>query len=255
MWLINCYTYALEYFNDPEDAVFPKGVDGKGYDGYLILSHTWGDTEVSFHEAHDIRVTRQKKGFRKIESMCKAARQESYGYVWVDTCCIDKSSSAELTESINSMFRWYREADCCVVYLEDLAPGEGDATEEELRPCRWFTRGWTLQELIAPGEIKFVDASWTLRGTKETLFAALHNITGIDNMVLRSSYNLDRVAVARRMSWAASRETTRIEDKAYCLMGIFGVNMPLIYGEREMAFIRLQETIAQQSDDLSLFAW
>ena len=245
MWLINCRTgdYNLEFKHDHHRL------------DYAVLSHTWGDEEVTFQDMQDINTAKKMKGFDKIRRACEIALSHGYDFAWVDTCCIDKSSSAELTEAINSMFRWYRASQECIAFLEDLEPGQGELTESQLRPCRWFSRGWTLQELIAPESVLFYDKEWKLRGNKRKLVGVLHQVTGIDVFVLRDPSFLRDVSVARRMSWAALRETTRQEDQAYCLMGIFDVSMPLLYGECGKAFIRLQETIAQQSNDLSLFAW
>jgi len=244
MYLINCNrNYALDYYHSP------VGVK------YLILSHTWGDDEVSFTDMTNVEQAKTKKGFGKIKGICDIAKRDGVTYAWVDTCCIDKSSSAELSESINSMYHWYQCAARCIVFLEDLETGNGDATEHQLRLCRWFTRGWTLQELIAPASVLFFDQQWNERGTKTSLGLPLSRITRIDNRVLQGILSLHRVAVAQRMSWAARRETTRIEDMAYCLLGIFGVNMPLLYGEREKAFVRLQQAVLLQTDDLSIFAW
>ncbi|VBB81630.1 Putative vegetative incompatibility HET containing-domain protein [Podospora comata] len=248
MWLINCQNYQLEQ-ND---------IDGPNAIPYCILSHTWGDDEVTFQDMQnpfDIAV--QKKGFEKIKGMCELTLEYGHSHAWVDTCCIDKTSSAELTESINSMFHWYQKAALCVVYLEDFALTDGQLTptKADLQPCRWFTRGWTLQELVAPRNIIFHDCNWTQCGSKVQLLNILHRITSIDITILRSSDKLNQVPVAQKMSWAAKRNTTRIEDMAYCLLGIFGIHMPLIYGEREKAFLRLQEHIAQKTNDMSLFAW
>ncbi|KAK0713472.1 heterokaryon incompatibility protein-domain-containing protein, partial [Lasiosphaeria miniovina] len=250
MWLINCSNYALERFDSA-----PHGL-------YLILSHTWGDGEVTFGDIANLEQARKMKGFQKIRGVCKVARSRGFSHAWVDTCCIDKTSSAELSESINSMFHWYRSAAVCIALLEDLDGGGGDgdglATEEQLRPCRWFTRGWTLQEMIAPVFVEFYDKRWKLRGTKGQLISPLHAITRIDEDVLNGAadpLSLQSVAAARRMSWAADRTTTRVEDLAYCLMGIFGLNMPLLYGEGPKAFQRLQEMIVRTSGDMSVFAW
>ena len=222
---------------------------------YLILSHTWGPEEVTFSDMADLDLARKKKGFAKISGICEIARSRNIHRAWVDTCCIDKSSSAELTEAINSMFRFYQRAQCCIAYLEDLQPGNDLATEKDLQLCRWFTRGWTLQELIAPLDVQFFDNDWSYRGSKDKLIDALHAITGIHRIALRTGDMYRSLSVAARMSWAANRETTRVEDRAYSLMGLFDINMPLLYGERGNAFIRLQETIAQESNDMSLFAW
>jgi hypothetical protein len=186
----------------------------------------------------------------------------------MDTCCIDKSSSAELTEAINSMFRWYKESTICFAYLSDLpavSPWLDDVGEfllvgevalgEYLPRCRWFTRGWTLQELIASKNVEFYDEEWYIRGDKVSLRRQIWLVTGIEEPVLDNSDRISTVPVARRMSWAAKRQTTRVEDLSYCLFGIFDVHLPLIYGEGMKAFLRLQEAIGLENNDLSLFSW
>ncbi|KAK1727861.1 heterokaryon incompatibility protein-domain-containing protein [Colletotrichum acutatum] len=253
MWLINTSSHNLEEFI------------GRDIPPYAILSHTWGEDEVTFQDMKDPRFlvreqTIRKAGFVKIAKTCGLAHQQELQYAWVDTCCIDKSSSAELTEAINSMFKWYQRAAICYAWLSDLDPsadidsdfdGSGD-----LGQCRWFTRGWTLQELIAPKEIEFYDRDWNLVGCKSGLVDQLHAITAIAKDVLVNRYGaLLHTCVAEKMSWAAGRETTRVEDAAYCLMGIFGTNMPLFYGEEERAFQRLQNEILRESDDVTIFAW
>ncbi|KAK7453079.1 HET domain-containing protein [Colletotrichum acutatum] len=249
MRLINTSTLQLEDFFDSD---LPK---------YAILSHTWGPEEVTFQEwllwqEDDLgsrKRTNSKRGFQKIANTCRIARQEGISHVWVDTNCIDKKSSAELSEAINSMFAWYRGASICYVYLEDLEPG--GVARADLRQCRWFTRGWTLQELLAPADMTFYDGTWEPIGTKETLAYPIASITGIDVDVLIYPQTLSSACVAKRMSWASSRQTTRTEDTAYCLLGIFQIHMPLLYGEGHEAFRRLQEEIMKVSTDQSLFAW
>ncbi|RYP01527.1 hypothetical protein DL764_006193 [Monosporascus ibericus] len=168
-------------------------------------------------------------------------------------CCIDKASSAELTEAINSMFRWYRNAEICYAYLSDIPSAK--RIHQKLERSRWFTRGWTLQELIAPAEVVFYSMDWDHVGTKSELSASISSITKIDASFLDSK-NLMSASVAQRMSWAAHRETSRPEDIAYCLLGIFDINMPLIYGEGMKAFQRLQEEIIESYPmDYSFFAW
>lgn len=224
---------------------------------YAILSHTWGDEEVSYRDFSNLEGAKSKSGYDKIVRTCELAASRGLRYAWIDTCCIDKSSSAELTEAINSMFRWYREAEVCFAYISDL-PQRSDSPGLdwlENGQYRWFTRGWTLQELVAANKIEFYDAGWEYRGDKATLIHQLHRITGVDEHVLADSKTLPAMPVARKMSWAAGRETTRTEDMAYCLLGLFNINMPMIYGEGERAFIRLQEEIAKDTNDLSLFAW
>ena len=143
---------------------------------------------------------------------------------------------------------WYQEAKVCYVYLADVS------SKEAFSKSRWFTRGWTLQELIAPSTVIFFDENWTKLGTKADLEEIISNRTGIPESILSGDDDLEEFSIAQRMSWAAERETSRIEDHAYSLMGIFGINMPLLYRERESAFIRLQEEIMKISDDHSLFA-
>ncbi|KAF5136696.1 Vegetative incompatibility protein HET-E-1 [Metarhizium anisopliae] len=225
---------------------------------YAILSHTWGEDEVIFqdfvHSSQEAR--RQKKGFAKILKTCELAKRSGLKYAWVDTCCIDKSSSAELSEAINSMFRWYRGATVCYAWLTDLLPDSSlEPDTEALRGCRWFKRGWTLQELIAPRAVEFYDANWNFRGSKSGLKYLLTDITKVPGNVLESPESLYTLSVARRMSWVSERRTTRIEDMAYCLLGIFDVSMPLLYGEGDRAFLRLQEEISNSTNDLSIFAW
>ncbi|KAL6800870.1 heterokaryon incompatibility domain-containing protein [Trichoderma sp. SZMC 28013] len=225
---------------------------------YAILSHTWGPDEVTFADFTNLSTRATRSGFTKIKQTCEKALKDGFSYAWIDTCCINKESSSELSEAINSMFRWYRDAAICYAYLEDASeryirlPIRNSSVIEH---CRWFTRGWTLQELLAPKEIVFFGAKWTPVGRKTELKKILEQITGIPCAILIGSMQLDQTSVANRMNWAAKRETTREEDIAYCLMGIFDVNMPMIYGEGRNAFIRLQEEILKQTEDDSLFAW
>ncbi|KAK4102837.1 HET-domain-containing protein [Parathielavia hyrcaniae] len=222
---------------------------------YAILSHTWGADEISFAEMVNPANGRTgSQGYDKIDSACLQAQNQHqpFDHIWIDTCCIDKSSSAELTEAINAMYTWYAHSEVCYAYLSDL---EASAPLDQLGACRWFTRGWTLQELIAPKHIIFFDREWNMRGTKEDLAEALSHITGIDQDILLHRRQLSSVSVAQKMSWAAYRRTTRVEDTAYCLLGIFGVHLPFVYGEGERAFRRLQDTIVSSVPDLSIFAW
>jgi hypothetical protein len=231
---------------------------------YAILSHTWGDGEVLFQHIKNRGNSSHKKksrGWNKIINACRAACQHDppFKYIWIDTCCIDRTSSAQLSEAINSMFKWYRKAGICYAHLEGVKIMEDRQEkayrEEQLRSARWFERGWTLQELIAPADVVFYSEDWNKIGTKIELQELLSSITGIASNVLLNPELVPTQSVARRMSWAASRKTTRVEDIAYCLMGIFNVNMPLIYGEGNKAFTRLQEEIIKHSEDQSLFAW
>ncbi|TBU40441.1 hypothetical protein BD309DRAFT_345892 [Dichomitus squalens] len=192
----------------------------------------------------------------KIREACRVAREAGYRYLWIDSCCIDKTSSSELTESINSMFLWYSLAKMCYAYLADV-PSNKDPREDKSAFCssQWHKRGWTLQELIAPSGVKFLADDWTEIGTKFTLFDLIEEITGIPRQALLHVKSLDEFSVAQRLSWAARRQTTREEDRAYSLLGIFNINMPTLYGEGSRAFRRLQEEIVRHVPDLSLFAW
>ncbi|KAL5093887.1 hypothetical protein Trisim1_009363 [Trichoderma cf. simile WF8] len=224
---------------------------------HAILSHTWGSDEVTFTDFTNPSTRATKSGFIKIKKTCEIALKNGFSYVWIDTCCINKESSSELSEAINSMFRWYRDAAICYAYLEDASDDIKlpITSSSSIGHCRWFTRGWTLQELLAPKEVVFFGAKWTTIGRKTELKEILEQITGIPCANLTGDMRLDQTSVASRMNWAAKRETTREEDIAYCLMGIFDVNMPMIYGEGRNAFTRLQEEILKQTQDDSLFAW
>jgi hypothetical protein len=222
---------------------------------YAILSHTWGEGEVSFQELQS-GDGKSKAGYDKIRGCCKIAAEDGFQYAWVDTCCIDKTSSAELSEAINSMYLWYRVSEVCYVYLADVPANlETKATKLAIQQSRWFTRGWTLQELIAPPNVIFYNAEWVEAGTKESLESLIFGITSIHVGVLRDANQMEDFSVAQKMSWASKRVTTRAEDIAYCLLGIFGVHMPLLYGEGYHAFIRLQEEIMKNTADHSIFAW
>jgi len=212
-------------------------------------------------------IIERMSGFKKIRYCAEQATMDNLDYFWIDTCCIDKSSSAELSEAINSMFRWYRDSTVCYAYLSDLADppnaivvadvnSMARAMNKQLANSAWFTRGWTLQELIAPRKLIFYTASWTEVAEKNNWYLRrrIEKQTGIPVPVLLTG-DFSRCSLAQRMSWASSRRTTRLEDEAYCLLGIFEVHMPLLYGEGEHAFLRLQEAIIRQSDDLSIFAW
>jgi hypothetical protein len=220
---------------------------------YVILSHTWGEEEVTYQDI----VTgtgKEKAGFEKVRGCCVRASKDGYRYAWIDTCCIDKSSSAELSEAINSMYQWYQKSQICYVYLDVVLTGTGAESKAAFLESRWFTRGWTLQELLAPSIVEFYDKNWFNYGTRSSLEDVIERRTGIKNSILKGA-DLSTCSIAERMTWAAERRTTRIEDEAYCLIGIFEVNMPLLYGEGPRAFIRLQEEILKRSEDQTIFAW
>lgn len=382
MRLLNTQSLRLELFID---SFVPQ---------YAILSHTWGDEEIMFDDIRDPGqpLPLSKRGFEKVKGSCFQASQDGYQYIWIDTCCIDKSSSAELSEAINSMFMWYHNAGRCYAYLADFDSSHSAEPEAGFERSRWFTRGWTLQELIAPRDVCFYDCNWSFVGRRQASpskptddsensnerneisygYDSYNNDggddgdddddgndgsdgennedgknnedgdsnenslpTGNDNteqnegnddVVNNNDYNnnddnisddninldninqdnidlADRISsetgihidilrwyvgqqgefpledpsaqfttlkstpeealvralgycsVAQKMSWAARRQTTRPEDEAYSLLGLFGVNMPLLYGEGRQAFFRLQQEILRFSNDQSILAF
>ncbi|KAI4861585.1 heterokaryon incompatibility protein-domain-containing protein [Hypoxylon rubiginosum] len=253
MYFINTETLKLEKNSSSEQAL-----------EYAILSHTWEEEgEVTFQDMQDKAIASTKTGYAKIQQCCTLTRKSSLKYVWINTCCIDKSSSAELSESINFMFKWYGYAKVCYAYLADVNDN-GLLSTEDFTRSRWLSRGWTLQELIAPTRLDFYDSNWTKFSsrTDADTSAELSTATGIDIAYLNQpSYEqllerLSGASVAERMCWASRRRTTREEDIAYCLLGIFAVNMSPLYGEgKQTAFRRLQEEIIKYSDDQSIFAW
>jgi hypothetical protein len=276
MRLLNTETLALEDF---VAEIKPE---------YAILSHTWGPEEILFEDARygkNRLLKCGKKALDKVLKSAKLASRHGFKYIWIDTCCIDKKSSAELSEAINSMFAWYRGSAVCYAFLSDYTHHGDHAQDGTLSESRWFTRGWTLQELIAPSEILFLDSAWTPFGDRRSLSSHIANATRIDEALFRressclhhrchgvvnsqrgcqdcsreamalTDRSLKSYSISARMSWAARRETTRVEDIAYCLLGIFGVTMPLLYGEGLKAFRRLQEEIVRHSNDQTFLAW
>lgn len=223
---------------------------------YAILSHTWGgdDDEVTFAD-FIADAGSDKIGYKKIEFCRKQAAIDGLQYFWIDTCCIDKSDPVELSEAINSMFQWYRDAVKCYVYLSDVStrgPGAGESISRsvwglEFRQSRWFTRAWTLQELIAPATVEFFSREGERLGDKGSEEASLEEITGFPVEVFRGK-SLAEYSVDQWMIWATERTAKRKEDEAYCLLGIFNVHMSLQYGEgRAKAFARLHSKIYKQS--------
>ncbi|KAL4074695.1 heterokaryon incompatibility protein-domain-containing protein [Scleroderma yunnanense] len=236
---------------------------------YAILSHRWIDEEVDYDEMVELAKMeqeerdeiRQREGYRKILSSCEQAKKDGCKWVWVDTCCIDKRSSAELSEAINSMYRWYENSRVCYAYLHDV-PGSSFPTEHDVTTypnsngCpEWFSRGWTLQEMIASSNVQFFNKDWQHIGSKMSLAPTLSDITGVPQHILMHGLSSNRPCVAQIISWAANRTTTRVEDRAYSLLGLLDVNMPMLYGEGKKAFHRLQLEIIRTSNDQSIFAW
>lgn len=187
---------------------------------------------------------------------CQIAANSHFKYIWIDTCCIDKSDISELSEAINSMFRWYQSAAVCYAYLADVPPllfGEPNNIDTaSFKKSRWFTRGWTLQELLAPKQVMFLGGEWNFIGTRHSLDVEIEEATGIHHLDLISFH---RCCLATKLSWAANRQTTRIEDRSYSLLGLLGVHIPLIYGEGERAFTRLQHELIRTYNDESIFVW
>ncbi|KAK5625292.1 hypothetical protein RRF57_001008 [Xylaria bambusicola] len=263
---------------------------GREIPKYAILSHRWrpkGDEiiyEDIVYSRPKVWRVKKKGAAEKVTKACAEANRLGLEYIWIDTCCIDKRSSSELSEAINSMYLWYRNSDKCIAFLDDIK------VLDDIGKSRWFTRGWTLQELIAPDNVRFYNEDWSYIGDRFTMAKTISGITRIDEVVLRhghdpelenwdhhnyqedgvhhicscgiNSFDSDRLrgvletfSVATIMSWAAGRETSREEDMAYCLMGLFDVNMPLLYGEKGKAFLRLQEEIIRRTNDQSILAW
>lgn len=216
---------------------------------YAILSHRWGHEEVTFNDMRHGRST-DGSGYDKIRHSCAIARSRKLEWIWVDTCCIDKRSSAELSEAINSMFYWCQRSKERYVHMSDVP-------NVSVRDSKWFSRGWTLQELLAPRDVLFFDSDWKPLGTKadSDMQWEIYVATGINEAYLSFEESIDEASVAQRMHWISRRETTRVEDLAYCTLGIFDVQMPLLYGEGEKAFMRLQQEIVKKSTDESIFAW
>ncbi|KAF5319849.1 hypothetical protein D9758_018800 [Tetrapyrgos nigripes] len=225
---------SLEYENPQTRGVLRR------YPRYAILSHTWEKEEVTFQDIQNLQTARLKAGYVKVWNACARARNYDFEWIWIDSCCINKESSAELSEAINSMYQYYEDAAVCYVYLCDVsAEYHPRNPKSTFKDSRWFKRGWTLQELLAPWNVVFLDKDWVRIGPE-----------------VFEGRDINTYSVAQRMSWAAERETTRAEDQAYSLMGIFGVSMPPIYGEGgAKAFMRLQQEIIKISDDRSIFAW
>ena len=250
---------------------------------YAILSHTWGadEDEVVFDDFEKRRVTSRVGGYRKLQFCARQAAQDGLQYFWMDTCCINKADNTELSEAIRSMFRWYRGAAKCYVYLSDVGADSSNEShiqqkrkmgirkirwfrrdktsdvirgddmyiqptwEAAFRESRWFTRGWTLQELLSPASVDFYSQEGKHLGNKKTLERLIHEITRILIAALRGE-PLSQFSVDERLRWSAERRTKKVEDQAYCLLGIFDIFMPLMYGEGENAVQRLKDNILKR---------
>jgi len=225
---------------------------------YAILSHRWVEgkevdyremvklAKMPLEERHKIR---HRDGYQKILQSCEQAQKDGYKWLWVDTCCINKGSSAELSEAINSMYRWYENTKVCYTYLHNVPCSSFPTSSDFNGWPEWFSRGWTLQELIAPSKIQFFNKDWRSLGCKKMLAPILEAITGIPGHILIHGLHGNRPCVAQIMSWVANRTTMRVEDRAYLLMGLLDVNMPMLYGEGKKAFHHLQLKIIRASND------
>lgn len=266
MRLLNTTTYDLH-----EEAGLPH--QGKPLPPYAILSHTWlpdgseGVKEVTYQDMKtSFRLLKSGKfkpeGWGKLVSYCNRAAKDGWEWAWMDTCCIDKTNVGDTQEAINAMFRWYEASMVCYAYLADVNIGDSggartrDVATQELQNdivnARWFTRGWTLQELLAPKFFLFVDQQWREIGTRERWAEEIEKATKI---APRDMENFQLCPIAKRLSWASERQTTLVEDHAYSLLGLFRIAMPLIYGEGDRAFVRFQQELIKTYDDASLFAW
>jgi hypothetical protein len=225
---------------------------------YGILSHTWLATheEVTFKDVMKGK-GKEKRGYEKLRFCAEQATHDKLDYFWIDTCCIDKSSSAELQEAINSMFKWYRDSARCYVYLQDVSQITPDTSStgygwrSAFRRSRWFTRGWTLQELLAPTSVNFFTLEGARLGDKHSLCEDISEATNISPQVIHGNvYSLSQLPINTRLGWARSRQTTREEDKCYSLLGLFNVHMSLLYGEgRAKAFRRFHEELKKERED------
>ncbi|KAH9209097.1 beta transducin-like protein HET-E2C40 [Leptodontidium sp. 2 PMI_412] len=219
---------------------------------YAILSHRWenDDQEVTFEDMGKGE-GRCKAGYKKFEFCAEQAAKDGLQHFWVDSCCINKEIRAELSQAIRSMFRWYRNATRCYVYLSDVSTREKEREdkdtqniwEQAFRKSKWFTRGWTLQELLAPHSVEFFSQERQRLGDRNSLRQTIHEVTCIPLSALEGAQP-SQFSVNERFSWIEHRETKLEEDKAYSLFGIFGVSIPPLYGEgMASAFKRLRKEI------------
>lgn len=246
MKLVNTKTIRVESFRD------------NNVPDYAILSHRWGNREITYAEIQKGAPNLQHTdGYKKIYNCCKLAADVGLDYVWIDTCCIVKKDNAqpgedpELSKELASMFRYYRNSQVSYTYLADVSVDEDPTVPKSaFRNSKWFTRGWTLQELVAPLYITFFDKNWNEIGTKSSLQRVIAEITGIPSTVLLTNSS-SQISVAERRKWFGKRETSVVEDRAYSLMGLLGVNISVKYGEREVAMERLNAKIAELANDSS----
>ncbi|USP80990.1 hypothetical protein yc1106_08264 [Curvularia clavata] len=230
---------------------------GKPIPPYAVLSHRWSDSEILMEDIANEMYREREEGYKKLIFCAEQVARDELQYFWIDTCCIDRWNNNERSKAINSMFQWYKNAARCYVFLSDVSASTSTSTltstatesvlcrdwDVPLRRSKWFTRGWTLQELIAPASVEFFSCEGQRIGDKTSLGQLLHSITGIPLAALRNC-PLDQFSISERMRWVSGRETTETEDMVYCLLGLLGVSMPITYGERrESALERLQAEV------------
>ncbi|KAL4071205.1 hypothetical protein V8B97DRAFT_515417 [Scleroderma yunnanense] len=237
---------------------------------YVILSHCWGapQHEVQFKEMRKFttinkykrNAIRKRTGYKKIIDACKQARNHNLDWLWIDTCCVNKDSVSEPSQAINS-YRWLENSEQCYAYLHDVhdnvVPAESnkDKFPNSNGWPRWFSRIWTLQELVVPKSVHFFDHQWKYIGNKKSLSVTLEHMTRIPKTILTDGLSAERSSVAQIMCWAAGRRTSQFEDRAYSLLGLLGVYMSLLYGEGKHAFRRLQEEVIRRHNDYTIFTW
>ncbi|KAG1787973.1 uncharacterized protein HD556DRAFT_1448301 [Suillus plorans] len=228
----------------------------------VMLSHRWEEKEALLHDIQDrdVRELNGPDGMAKLQSFCKVARDAGYRWAWMDTCCIDKKSNTELQESVNSMFVWYRHSALTIVYLCDVLPSSPPGA---LSRSVWNKRGWTFQEFLAPKVVIFYRKDWSLYlddrspNHKESpaIMKELEDATGIDAQTL-VAFRPGMSGAREKLQWASKRVTTVQEDVAYSLFGIFGITLPVIYGEKKHnALGRLLQEIVARSGDISALDW
>lgn len=267
--LVNASTHALESFTSEGPP-------------YAILSHVWGSEEVCLQD-WQLGVKQDSEGHQKVLGTCELALQDGIDYVWVDTCCIDKTNHFELSQAINSMCAWYRDAEVCYVLLSDLdvqveersaQQANHGCTQEDQDPdadsgthrmssaeeatfvdSRYFKRGWTLQEMLAAKVVQFFAADGTYLGNLRNLANVVWAATGIDTLLLNGMKSLDDCSIPEKVSWAAGRSTTKVGDRAYSLLRLLEVSMDLCYGDGIQEFVRLQKEILEQAQGIQVLAW
>ncbi|KAL4080704.1 hypothetical protein J3A83DRAFT_4084525, partial [Scleroderma citrinum] len=228
---------------------------------YTILSHRWNEQEVNYDEMVELVKTeendeiRQRFGYKVILGSCEQAKRDGCKWLWVDICCIDKCSSADLSEVINSTYRWYEKSRVCYAYLHDVRGSSlpVDCDERMYRNSNGFPEWFSLLEFAAPNNVQFFNNDWQPIGNKRTFSYILSRITRVPQHILRYGLSSNSPCVVQIMLWAANRTTTRVEDGAYSLLGLLDVNMPALYGEGKKAFHPLQLDIIRTSNDQSIF--